>query len=348
MTTDDARTDQSAAARVDAPAHGGPRTLFWTGAGEAVTRDASPETLVPRALAGEGRLWVHLDSNVPLQHALLESLFHVHPLAIEDTLNPATRVKVEEYDGYLFTVVRGVALNAATDDPYDLATQDLHAFLMPSMLVTVAHGDSATVDAIRERVVRSPDLLERGLDRLLHALVDDTIDRFFPILDRIDEFVDDVEERVFVAFDESALRDIFQVKRLVLSLRRHLAPQREVLSTFAYRPSPLLTPASQLYFRDIHDHVLRLHDALDTFRDLLSSTMESYLTQVSNRLGATTKALSVFATVSLPFVIVSGMWGMNFTRIPLAGWPGGFWLMLLLQLGAGVGLLALLRWRRLL
>jgi magnesium transporter len=191
-------------------------------------------------------------------------------------------------------------------------------------------------------------MLAHGLDRLLHALLDETVDAFFPILQQIDDFVDGLEERVFVEFDEAALRDIFQVKRLVLSLRRHLSPQREVLATMTNRPSPLLSPATQLYFRDIYDHVLRINDSLDTYRDLLGSTMDSYLTQVSNRLGATTKALSVLATMSLPFVVVSGMWGMNFERIPLSASPYGFWIMLAVQLLIGGALLLFLRSRRIL
>ncbi|MCA2988407.1 MAG: magnesium and cobalt transport protein CorA, partial [Gemmatimonas sp.] len=107
-------------------------------------------------------------------------------------------------------------------------------------------------------------------------------------------------------------------------------------------------PEVQIYFRDIYDHVLRINDALDTYRDILSSTMDAYLTQVSNRLGATTKGLSVVATMSLPFVVVSGMWGMNFSKIPLSNWPYGFWVLLLVQLGLGLLLLMLLRRRKLL
>ncbi len=111
-----------------------------------------------------------------------------------------------------------------------------------------------------------------------------------------------------------ALHDIFALKRTVLSLRRYLAPQREIFNVLTNRPSPLLPPESQLYFRDVYDHVLRINDSLDTFRELLSSTLDSYLTQVSNRLGSITKGLSVIATLSVPFVVISGMWGMNFGR----------------------------------
>src|SRR4029079_19615977 len=137
-------------------------------------------------------------------------------------------------------------------------------------------------------------------------------------------------------------------KRLTLSLRRHLAPEREVFNILTNRPSKLLSPDSQIYFRDIYDHVLRINDSIETFRDLASSVLDSYLTQVSNRLGSITKGLSVIATLSVPFVVISGMWGMNFGRIPLQGYPHGFLLMVILQIALGVILVAILRWKKLL
>jgi magnesium transporter len=182
----------------------------------------------------------------------------------------------------------------------------------------------------------------------MHAVVDEAVNAYFPILDQLDEFMDGLEEKVFAAFDQSALREIFSVKRLVLSLRRHLAPERDVFSVLTNRPSTLLTTDTQVYFRDIYDHVLRINDSLETYRELLSNTLDSYLTQVSNRLGTVTKALSVVATVSLPFVVVSGMWGMNFEHIPLSHTGHGFWTMLVLQLALGGLLLGFLRWRKLL
>ncbi|MEO5579546.1 MAG: CorA family divalent cation transporter, partial [Gemmatimonadaceae bacterium] len=161
-------------------------------------------------------------------------------------------------------------------------------------------------------------------------------------------FMDGLEEKVFASFDQSALREIFSVKRLVLSLRRHLAPQRDVFSVLTNRPSSLLSVETQIYYRDIFDHVLRINDALETYRELLSNVLDSYLTQVSNRLGMVTKGLSTVATISLPFVVVSGMWGMNFDAIPLAHTAHGFWIMLFVQLGLGGLLLAMLKWRKLL
>ncbi|MFN2397418.1 MAG: magnesium/cobalt transporter CorA [Gemmatimonadaceae bacterium] len=329
----------------DLATKGVPRS-FFNNANGATQRDIHPREILDAVRANTGELWVDIDSTNRHQTALLEKIFGFHPLAVEDTLNPRTRVKVEEYDGILFVVVRGVRLNEGTDDPYDLDTFNLYFFLGQNFLVTVHSEHSKSVAAVADTLNRNPELLSRGADRLMHAIMDAAVDEYFPMMDQIDEFIHGLEERVFVSFDGDALHDIFRVKQLVLSLRRHLAPQREVFNVLTNRPSALLAPDVQIYFRDIYDHVLRLTDSLDIYRDLLSSTMEAYLTQVSNRLGMTTKGLTVVATLSVPFVVVSGMWGMNFARIPLAQAPYGFWIMLVLQLGIGAGLLILLKWRR--
>ncbi|MGV3711197.1 MAG: magnesium/cobalt transporter CorA [Gemmatimonas sp.] len=321
--------------------------VIYRGADGTGVVDCHPRDL-KSLLESKGALWVDIDSTNRTQHALLEKLFHFHPLAIEDTLNPNSRVKIEEYPGYLFIVIRGVALRHETEDPYDLETNDLYLFIGSNYLVTVHAGTFPAISQAIDTLKRSPDFMSRGVERVMHLVLDVTIDEFFPILDQIDDFLDTIEERVFVEFDETALRDIFNVKRLVLSLRRYLQPSREVMNILTNRPTSLLTPETQVYFRDIYDHVLRINDSLDTYRELLSSTMDSYLNQVSNRLGTATKALSVVATMSLPFVVVSGMWGMNFGKIPLSDWPHGFWFMVVIQLALGFFLLVYLRKKRLL
>jgi magnesium transporter len=311
-----------------------------------VHRELSPTEINKAIASGEGLIWIDLDTTCRPHVAILEHVCGFHPLTIEDTLNPNSRVKLDEYPDYLFMIIRGVRFYETTEDPYDLETFNLNFYLGRKFVVTVHQGPSAAVDAVADKIERSPELMKRGVDRIAHAVMDAAIDAYFPLLDQLDIFVDTLEQRVFENFDQEAMRDIFAVKRTVLSLRRHLAPQREVFNALANRPTTLLSPESQVYFRDIHDHVLRINDSLDTYRDLLSSTMDSYLTQVSNRLGTATKGLSIFATVTLPFVIVSGMWGMNFQHIPLSAHPHGFWILLGLQLLIGLLLLVILRLRR--
>lgn len=318
------------------------RSFFCDPTG-AVLRDLAPRDLAERLRDENGRLWIDIDVTIRPQLALLDKVFSFHPLAIEDALNPVSRPKVEEYDGYLFVVVRAVRMDERTEDPYDLETENICVFVGKRILVTAHAGPSRLTDSVAELVSRNPDVVQRGPARLAHQVLDAAVDSFFPVLDRVDEFVDGLEEHVFKDFREEAMRDIFAVKRMVLSVRRYLAPEREIFNILANRPSPYLGNEVQLYYRDIYDHVLRINDSLDTYRDLLSSTLESYLSQVSNRLGQITKGLTVVATLSVPFVVVSGMWGMNFDRIPLRDAPWGFEAMLVLQLALGGGLLWLLR-----
>ena len=310
--------------------------------------DLSRAEIEAAVQSGTGTVWVDIDVRDPEAVSMLSEVFHFHPLAIEDSLNPQSRVKIEEYSNFLILIVRTIAFVEQTEDPYDIETVNLTCFLGRNFLVTAHGGHPSPVELTREALKKRPELVSAGPSRLMHAVVDEAVNVYFPILDQLDEFMDGLEEKVFAAFDQSALREIFSVKRLVLSLRRHLAPERDVFNVLTNRPSTLLTPDAQVYFRDIYDHVLRINDSLETYRELLSNTLDSYLTQVSNRLGTVTKALSVVATVSLPFVIVSGMWGMNFDEIPLAHTSHGFWTMLAVQIGLGGLLLALLRWRKLL
>ena len=332
---------------------GGIRTVadrprsFYVDTDGRLQRDLHPREIVDAVRRGAGALWVDIDASNRHQHALLEKVFHFHPLTIEDTLNPQSRVKYEEHEQFLFVVARGVRFCDDTSDPYDIETLNLCFFLSRNVLVTTHLERAPAVTAMIERLERSPDLMGRGAGRLMHAIMDTAVDAFFPVLDRVDEFVDGLEERVFVTFDDSALRDIFSVKRLVLSLRRQLGPQREVFNVLTNRPTALLSQDTQIYFRDIYDHQLRIADAIDTYRDLLSSTLDSYLTQVSNRLGATSKRLTAIATLTTPFVVVSGMWGMNFRHIPWQDSPHAFWWMLVGQIGIGALLLVVLRWRKL-
>ena len=295
-----------------------------------------------------GTLWVDLDVSDTEQAALLTDLFRFHPLAVEDARNPSSRVKAEEYPGFLLVVARVVSFCEETPDPYDLETANLTMFLTESAVVTTHLQTLPAVQTLVERVEKSPDLLGRGPARVAHQVLDTAVDAYFPVLDQLDDFVDEMEQRVFGDFDERLLHEIFQVKRLVISLRRFLAPQREVLSQLTNRPSRFLPPEAQLYYRDIYDHMLRITDALDSYRDLLSSTLDAYLSQVSNRMGGVTKGLAVFGALSIPFVVIAGVYGMNFEHIPLAHHRYGFEIMVALQVITSLLLLLGLRLKRML
>jgi len=177
-----------------------------------VRTDLSVDEIRAAVASKTGTLWVDIDNRYPDQTAILSDVFHFHPLAIEDSLNPSSRVKIEEYSGFMILIVRTIAFREETEDPYDIDTVNLTLFLGPNYLVTV-HGDQTTpVDATVELIQRNPDLAKAGPARLMHAIVDQTVNAYFPIIDQLDEFVDGLEDRIFTSFDQTALRDIFTVK----------------------------------------------------------------------------------------------------------------------------------------
>ena len=322
-----------------------PRSYYRDPDGK-LSRDLSPKDLHAAMRQAGGTLWVDIDSTNRHQLAVLEKIFNFHPLSIEDAVSPSSRVKVEEFPEYLFIVVRAVRFCEETPDPYDLETFNLNIFIGKNFFVTVHAEQSQSVATVESLVVRNPDLLSRGPARLAHMVLDTAIDAYFPVVDQLDDFIDGLEERVFSHFNDSVLHEIFSCKRMIISLRKYLAPQREVFNILTNRPTALLTQDQQIYFRDVYDHMLRISDSLDNYRELLSSTLDSYLSQVSNRLGNVTKGLSLVATMSVPFVVVAGIYGMNFQNIPLANNPNGFWILVALQLAVGISLVAFLKWRR--
>jgi magnesium transporter len=308
----------------DPPSKHWPASLFRRGDGALEQNLSAPELrrIVER---GEGTLWVDIDSSDVHQHALLEKVFQFHPLAIEDTLSPGTRVKLEEYDRYLFVVVSGIRFDRATSDPYDLETFNLYFFLGKSFLVTVHAIESSSCDSTRDRLMRNPDLLGRGAEMTMHAIIDQAVDAYFPMVEQLNEHVDTLEQRLFDAFDEGLIHEIFKAKRSAYALRRHIGPLREVLNVLSNRPSPYLRPETQLYYRDVYDHTIRIMESVDTTRDLLGGVLETYLSQTSNRMNRVMKQLSIVATLALPLIVVGGIYGMNFSQMPLTHHPFGFY-----------------------
>ncbi len=292
-----------------------------------------------------GQLWVDIASGDRAQHALLEKVFGFHHLAIEDTLSPRTRVKLEEYGTYLFFVVRAVRFDHKTDDPYDIETQNVYCFLARNLFVTVHAGPVHAVEEVRHRLERGPDLLQRGIEMVAHGVVDITVDEFLPMVDQVDDLVEGLEERLFERYAEGAVKEIFAVKRLVVQLRRHLGPLREVLNVLTNRPHACINPQAQVYFRDVYDHTIRVVESLESVRDLVATVLDTYVTQASNRLSRVMKSLSVVATISLPLVVIGGVFGMNFSRMPLTDSPIGFFWALAIMGVCALGIWLFLRRR---
>ncbi|MGH8435260.1 MAG: magnesium/cobalt transporter CorA [Pseudomonas sp.] len=323
--------------------------VFLRSSSGTVRRDASLDEIVDAVRSGTAPVWVNVDSSIAPDWPRLAERMGFHPLAIEDTLSPDCRVKLEEYDKYLFIVVRDAFFASDTPEPYDFASINLYLFLGANFLVTVHAGKSRPVEAVVERLKNAPDLMERGVDYLAYTLIDTLVDLYFPLIDEIDHFVDAIEIDVFEqAGSRESVARIFDLKRTLLALRRHQAPMREVTATLANRPCEYLAPAVQIYFRDVYDHVVRQLESVETYRDLMSGVMDLYFSVISHRMNEIIRALSIIATIVLPPTLVAGIYGMNFDRGVIPSWsdPYGFWWTIIIMIGVTAGLLVLLKKRR--
>jgi magnesium transporter len=162
----------------------------------------------------------------------------------------------------------------------------------------------------------------------MHNIIDQSVDAYFPLVEELNVMVDGLEERLFDQFDEKLIHEIFKAKRAAFSMRRHVGPLREVLNILTNRPCGYIRPETQLYYRDIYDHTIRIVESMDSVRDLLAGVLETYLSQTSNRMNRVMKQLSIVATIALPLVVIGGIFGMNFSRMPLTHHPYGFYLAL--------------------
>lgn len=309
-------------------------------------QDVAPSRIREILQAGEGELWVDIDSTSMHQHALLEKVFAFHPLSVEDTLSPGTRVKFEEYDRYVFVVMAVVRFDEGTPEPFDLATSNLYFFLGKNFLVTVHALPSKSCGAAHDRLMRNPELLARGAEMTMHNIIDQSVDAFFPLVEQLNNLVDGLEERLFEQFDEKLIHEIFKAKRAAFSLRRHVGPLREVLNIMTNRPCGYIRPETQLYYRDVYDHTIRITESVDTTRDLLAGVLETYLSQTSNRMNKVMKQLSIVATIALPLIVVGGIYGMNFQHLPLTDHPWGFWIAIASMAGVSTVVLGWLHRNR--
>lgn len=257
-------------------------------------------------LAGGGFFWLDLDRPEPGDFEILRDVFGFHPLAIEDSEHFGQRAKIDDYDDFVFIVVYGAV-------PDDDRLVEVHCFYSDRFLITVHHDDCPAFTEIRERYAKRQTPVPKP-SLLLYRIIDGLVDSFFPILADFDDRIDELEDAIFLQADDRQLQEIFQMKRLLVGMRKAVTPQRDTFARLmgGVAELPGLDQEDERYFRDIYDHLIRISDLIDSYRDLLSGAMDVYLSTVSNRLNSVMKQLTIIATVFLPLSWITGFFGQNF------------------------------------
>ncbi len=294
----------------------------------------------------EGFLWVSLEQTTDSEMDLiLNQTFHFHPLAIEDCLSPGYQSsKLDDFSDYLFLIAHAIV---SKQDFEDLETLELDFFLGKNFLVTCYTDHTmAPVQKTWELLNKDTRIAKNGPDFLCHTLLDCLVDNYMPLIDHMENEVEWLEDSVLEKPDPKTLAQLLSLKHAIMSLRRIVAPQREVVNRLSRDEFPQIDPQSLIYFRDIYDHLVRIQDLADTLRDIVSGAMDIYLNSTSLRMNEIMKALTIVSTIFLPLSFIAGLFGMNFRIIPGANHPLGFFLTCIFSILIGVGMLLYFRKRK--
>ncbi len=266
-----------------------------------------------------------------------------HELAVEDVFSKQSRAKIEAYPGHLFCVMPGLNHNPGADA---LDVINLNIFLGRNYLIS-AQRAPLTVIADLKREMKNPEApLLRGADFVFYTLLDGVVDEYLNATDHINDQLDAVEDRIFGRLDHAVSSSIFKLKHQAAWLRRRIAPQRVVLNTLTTRKHELIGEETELYLRDVHDHVQRVADNLDTFHDLLQGALDVYLTLATSRTNQVMKLVSVIGAVILPLNVLTGLYGTNFAFLPGSQHPLGFWVFCITLLATAASAILLFRTRK--
>jgi magnesium transporter len=274
-----------------------------------------PLEQLPALLAEPGTVvWVDLfDAITDADMAIVRDVFKFHPLAIEDCFEARAHPKIDEYDGYLYLITHGLRAGS-TAESVDVV--ELDAFVGKNYLVTHHNQPSRSVAAVSELALKSGLVLRRGPMALLHALLDRQVEGLEEQIDAVEERISQLEDAVFARPSNSHIVSLLAVKRNILQLRRWMAKQREVMLRLGRREFPAVSENEARLFRDVHDHLVRINDLLENFREMLTSIQEAYLSVTSNRLNEIMKFLTIFTAILMPLTVITGIYGMNFEHMP--------------------------------
>ncbi len=302
-----------------------------------IAEKLSYEEMKDAVRSRQGVLWLDLVNPGKEQLDLLERVFELHPLTIEDCINTITRPKIDSFDGYMFVVMHAAA---TTPRAQRIRTIELNICVGKNFFVTIHQEPIKGVETAVDRTRKNPAVMLKGTDTLLHMTIDSLVDNYLPVLDVLDGKISVIETQVLKNPSEKTLSNIFAVKKDILYLRRFIGPQRDIVNFLSKENFPFVNPKIRVYFRDVYDNMIFISDSIDTFRDVVNGALDAYLSTISNRTNDIMKVLTIIATIMMPLTLITGIYGMNFAYMPLLKTRWGFFAVSAFMLSIGIWMLA--------
>jgi len=263
--------------------------------------------------------------------------FGIHPLFLEDFLNTEQRPKMEQYDDYLYMILKMIHWR---DDPGEIEAEQMSIVLGKTFVLTFQEQEQDYFNPLRQRIREAKGRIrQQGADYLAYALLDIIVDHYFLILENIGEDIERVEEELVSNANPDILHEIHHLKREMLFLRRSVWPLREVIGSLQRGDAPLFQADTLIYLRDVYEHTIQVIDTVETFRDIISGLLDIYLSSISNKMNEVMKVLTVIATIFIPLTFFTSLYGMNFKFLPELEWRWGYPMLWLVMLTISGGML---------
>ncbi|MBA3660981.1 MAG: magnesium/cobalt transporter CorA [Gammaproteobacteria bacterium] len=293
-------------------------------------------------LHSPGAKWVNIEGLHDTQ--LIQEVatyFKLHPLTVEDILNIAQRPKIEEFEDYLFVILKVLDWQSKKTT---FKVKQLSLILGKDFVLSFQEADTTRFDQIREKLHgTSQRLREQGTDYLTYRLIDAVVDEYFVVLESIGDRIEQVEDKIIISPTPENAKTIYRLKRQMLILRKAIWPMREAVSHMLHIENEIISTSTRIYLRDVYDHTMQAIDTLETFREMLSSMLDMYLSGLTNRMNEIMKTLTVITTIFIPITAVASFYGMNFVDLPGIHTPWA-WLIVFISM-AGVAILMLFYFR---
>jgi magnesium transporter len=267
--------------------------------------------------------WINVNGihNVSVMEAI-GNAFNLHPLLLEDVMHTGQRPKIDDYETHLFVVLKMVKCR---EDHQDIEVEQISIVIGPGYVISFQEFEGDVFDAIRERIRNGKGKIRHmGSDYIAYALIDAVVDNYFLTLERIGEVIETLQDEVLTDPGPETLQDIQQAKRDMLFFRKSVWPLREAVGILEREDFQLVTDSVRPYLRDIYDHTIQVIDTVEAFRDLISGTLDVYLSSLSNRMNEVMKMLTIIATIFIPLTFIAGVYGMNFKYMPELEWRWGY------------------------
>jgi len=290
-------------------------------------------------------LWIDLYDCSESELSYIGNIFDFHPLALEDCLQESPRAKIDNYDDYFFFVFHALRYFEEAEEEDEISSIELDVFLGPNYIVTIHPVALLAVGKVARISLTDPAFMDRGPDYLLYKIVDNIVDDSFPIIERLGERIDDLEDNIFLSKGQHLTEEISTLRRTIILLRKVLIPQRQIFTNIRGRYSFFVTDDNEPYYLDLADNLNSILDTVNTYRDLVNSIDESYYSVLSGRTSEIITILTIFSVIMMPLTVITSLFGMN-VAFPGRDNPAMIWAILLFMLALSLSMLGFFRHRK--